>query len=79
VKQSHFFYLAGKVKLGMLAPLALFNGAFDRQRDLYAHALHVGLDFICPADRGHQPFSHQTYFQFIWPEVGKISVTKEYK
>jgi hypothetical protein len=54
VKQSHLFYLAGKVKLGMLAPLALFNGAFDRQRDLYAHTLHVGLDFICRADRGHQ-------------------------
>jgi hypothetical protein len=79
VKHSHFFYLAGKVKLGMLAPLALFNGAFDRQRDFYAHTLHVGLDFICRADRRHQLFFHQKYFQFIWSEVGKLGATKEYK
>ncbi len=36
--------LAGEVELGELAPLALLDGALDRQRQLDAEARHVRLD-----------------------------------
>ena len=38
--------LACKVQLGMLLSLPFFDCELDGQRELYANALHVGLDLV---------------------------------